>query len=297
MKDYANKKGISIIGDIPIFVAPDSADVWANQKFFQLDEKGIPLKVAGVPPDYFSATGQLWGNPLYDWDAMKKDNYSWWVKRTKRMTELVDILRIDHFRGFDEYYSIPYGDKTAVNGKWVKGPDIALFKAIEAELGKDLPIIAEDLGFLTPAVYKMLKKSGYPGMKVAQFAFGDFGAVWQERFMESGRNISAYFDVLCAGNDLNVVSVCVASIHLADPEVIRIRVLFHSGDLSHDNVFDLLAEDLEALYLGAGDGQFIAIGLIVDPVGVDEIRKPISRKIHIVFPPYQNCSRTRSSFS
>lgn len=170
LKDYANKKGISIIGDIPIFVAPDSADVWANQKFFQLDENGIPLKVAGVPPDYFSATGQLWGNPLYDWDAMKKDNYSWWVKRTKRMTELVDILRIDHFRGFEAYWSIPYGDETAVNGKWIDGPNIALFDAIKKALG-ELPIIAEDLGVITDGVRKLRDDAQFPGMKVLQFAF------------------------------------------------------------------------------------------------------------------------------
>lgn len=170
LKEYANKKGIKLIGDIPIFVAPDSADVWANQKFFQLDENGIPLCVAGVPPDYFSATGQLWGNPLYDWDAMKKDNYSWWVKRIKRMGELVDIVRIDHFRGFEAYWSIPYGEPTAVNGKWVKGPDIALFNAIKKSLG-ELPIIAEDLGVITDDVRKLRDDSGFPGMKVLQFAF------------------------------------------------------------------------------------------------------------------------------
>jgi len=170
LKEYANKKGVKLIGDIPIFVAPDSADVWANQKFFQLDKKGIPLKVAGVPPDYFSATGQLWGNPLYDWDAMKKDHYSWWVKRTQRMTELVDILRIDHFRGFEAYWSIPYGDPTAVNGKWVPGPDIDLFNAIKKALG-ELPIIAEDLGLITEGVKKLRDDSGFPGMKILQFAF------------------------------------------------------------------------------------------------------------------------------
>ena len=170
LKEYANKKGISLIGDIPIFVAPDSADVWSNQKFFQLDKKGIPLKVAGVPPDYFSATGQLWGNPLYDWDTMKKDNYSWWVKRTKRMTELVDILRIDHFRGFEAYWSIPYGDDTAVNGEWIPGPNIALFDAIKKALG-ELPIIAEDLGVITDGVRKLRDDAQFPGMKVLQFAF------------------------------------------------------------------------------------------------------------------------------
>lgn len=170
LKNYANKKGIKIIGDIPIFVAPDSADVWANQQFFQLDKNGIPLKVAGVPPDYFSATGQLWGNPLYDWAAMKKDNYSWWVARIQRMLKLVDTVRIDHFRGFEAYWSIPYGDKTAVNGKWIPGPNIDLFNAIKKALG-DIPIIAEDLGVITDGVRKLRDDCAFPGMKVLQFAF------------------------------------------------------------------------------------------------------------------------------
>lgn len=170
IKDYANKKGIKIIGDIPIFVAGDSADVWANQKFFQLDKNGIPKKVAGCPPDYFSATGQLWGNPLYDWDAIKADNYSWWVKRTERLMKLVDIVRIDHFRGFEAYWSIPYGDETAINGKWVKGPNIELFHVLEKALGK-IAIIAEDLGLITDEVREMRDKTNFPGMKILQFAF------------------------------------------------------------------------------------------------------------------------------
>ena len=171
LKTYANKKGIKIIGDIPIYVAYDSADVWSDTKQFQLDKNLKPKAVAGCPPDIFCEDGQLWGNPLYDWKYMKSDGFSWWKRRMKYVLSLYDCVRIDHFRGFESYYSVPYGDKTAVNGKWNKGPDIALFKAIEDELGKDLPIIAEDLGFLTPAVLKMLKKSGYPGMKVMQFAF------------------------------------------------------------------------------------------------------------------------------
>lgn len=170
LKEYANKKNIKLIGDIPIFVALDSSDVWANQKMFQLDSNGTPKKVAGVPPDYFSATGQLWGNPLYDWKAIKEDNYSWWVERTRRMTKLVDIVRIDHFRGFEAYWAIPYGDTTAVNGKWVKGPDIELFDAIKKALG-DLPIIAEDLGVITDEVRALRDNAGFPGMKILQFAF------------------------------------------------------------------------------------------------------------------------------
>lgn len=171
LKVYANNKGIKIIGDIPIYVAFDSADVWSDVKQFQLDEDLKPKAVAGCPPDAFSEDGQLWGNPLYDWKFMKTDSYTWWKRRIKYVLSLYDCVRIDHFRGFESYYSVPYGETTAKNGKWIKGPDIALFKALESELGKNLSIIAEDLGFLTPAVLKMLKKSGYPGMKVMQFAF------------------------------------------------------------------------------------------------------------------------------
>lgn len=170
LKSYANDKNILIIGDIPIFVAIDSADVWANQSLFQLEKSGKPLCVAGVPPDYFSATGQLWGNPLYDWDAMKKTGYNWWIIRIKRILELTDILRIDHFRGFEAYWSVPFGQETAVNGKWIKGPGIDLFKAIKKKLG-DIPIIAEDLGVITDEVRELRDACGFPGMKVLQFAF------------------------------------------------------------------------------------------------------------------------------
>lgn len=170
LKNYANSKGISIIGDIPIFVAADSADVWANQHLFQLNSDGTPKFVAGVPPDYFSATGQLWGNPLYNWDEMKKDGYSWWIDRIKSMHNLVDYIRIDHFRGFEAYWSIPAGEKTAINGKWVKGPDHDLFNAIKKSLG-DLPILAEDLGVITDDVKKLRDDFNLPGMKVLQFAF------------------------------------------------------------------------------------------------------------------------------
>lgn len=170
LKAYANKKGIEIVGDIPIYVALDSADVWAGAELFQLDEKGIPLAVAGCPPDAFSRTGQLWGNPLYDWTYHKKTGYAWWIQRIKACYRLYDILRIDHFRGFDEYYAIPYGDETAEFGHWEPGPGYEIFRAIKAELGK-IRIIAEDLGFLTPSVIRLVKKTGYPGMKVLQFAF------------------------------------------------------------------------------------------------------------------------------
>lgn len=171
LKKYANQNGIKIIGDIPIYVAYDSADVWADPKQFQLDDELTPTAVAGCPPDAFSENGQLWGNPLYDWNFMKKEKYAWWKRRLKYALSLYDVIRIDHFRGFESYYSIPYGSENAIKGKWKKGPNIALFKEIETELGKNLPIIAEDLGFLTPKVLEMLKKSGFPGMKVLQFAF------------------------------------------------------------------------------------------------------------------------------
>lgn len=170
LKKYANDKGIEIIGDIPIYVAFDSADTWANPELFQFDEECKPVAVAGCPPDSFSATGQLWGNPLYNWEYMKETNYEWWVERIRYCYELYDVVRIDHFRGFDEYYSIPYGDETAERGHWEKGPGYDLFQTIRSKLGKT-KVIAEDLGFLTPSVIKLVQKTGYPGMKVLQFAF------------------------------------------------------------------------------------------------------------------------------
>ena len=170
LKKYANEKGIQIIGDIPIYVSFDSVDVWAGPELFQLDGDRIPLAVAGCPPDAFSADGQLWGNPLYDWAYHKKTGYRWWIDRLRAQFELFDIVRIDHFRGFDAYYSIPYEDETAVNGHWEKGIGIDLFKSIKKELG-EMPIIAEDLGYVTDSVKKLLEDTGYPGMKVLQFAF------------------------------------------------------------------------------------------------------------------------------
>ncbi len=167
---YANKNGIRIIGDIPIYVAFDSADTWAHPEQYEFDDENIPVRVAGCPPDAFSATGQLWGNPLYNWKYMKKNGYKWWISRIRRSLEFYDVIRVDHFRGFDEYYAIPYGDETAENGTWEKGPGMDLFKAIRKELG-DVSIIAEDLGFITDGVRELLRESGYPGMKVLQFAF------------------------------------------------------------------------------------------------------------------------------
>jgi 4-alpha-glucanotransferase len=174
LKEYANKKGIEIIGDIPIYVAFDSADTWANPKLFELDEKGWPTKVAGCPPDCFALEGQLWGNPLYKWEEHKKTGYKWWLNRMKKCFELYDIVRIDHFRGFDAYWAVPYGDKNAVGGKWLKGPGYSLFKAINNEFGNGR-IIAEDLGFITDSVRNLIKRCGYPGMKIMQFGFDASG--------------------------------------------------------------------------------------------------------------------------
>lgn len=172
LKKYANTHNVEIIGDMPIYVAYDSADVWCSPELFALDEEKRPVEVAGCPPDPFSPTGQLWGNPLYDWDYHKKTGYQWWIARLRHTAALYDVVRIDHFRGFESYYTIPYGNKDATVGKWRKGPNKALFLAAKKELG-ELRIIAEDLGFITPGVRKMLDALGYPGMKVLQFGFSD----------------------------------------------------------------------------------------------------------------------------
>lgn len=170
LKKYANENGIEIIGDIPIYVAFDSSDAWASPELFQFDENFQPKAVAGCPPDAFSADGQLWGNPLYRWDYHRQTGYEWWCRRLDHCFHMYDVVRIDHFRGFDEYYSIPFGAATAAAGHWEKGPGIELFKTLNARLGEK-QIIAEDLGFLTDTVIKLLKDSGYPGMKVLEFAF------------------------------------------------------------------------------------------------------------------------------
>ena len=170
LKDYANEQGIQLLGDVPIYVAYDSADVWADPGQFYLDENLVPVEVAGCPPDAFSEDGQLWGNPLFRWDVMKQDGYRWWTNRIRAMAALYDVVRIDHFRGFDSYYAIPANADTAKNGVWREGPGMELFRRLEETLGK-LNIIVEDLGFLTPSVIQMVQDSGFPGMKVLQFAF------------------------------------------------------------------------------------------------------------------------------
>ena len=170
LKNYANDRGIRLIGDIPIYVAMDSADTWAHPELFQLDENNVPLAVAGCPPDGFSAIGQLWGNPLYRWDYHRDTGYEWWISRLEYCFRLYDVVRIDHFRGFDEYYSIPYEATTAVGGHWEKGPGMALFARVEEALGRR-EVIAEDLGYVTDSVRELVRSSGFPGMKVLEFAF------------------------------------------------------------------------------------------------------------------------------
>jgi len=171
LKAHCASHGIRVMGDVPIYVALDSADVWANPGLFKLDENGQPITVAGVPPDYFSATGQLWGNPIYRWGAHAASEYAWWIARFRRALEMLDMIRLDHFRGFEAYYEIPGGDSTAVSGKWMKGPGAAFFEAVAAALG-DLPILAENLGVITPEVEGLRNRFGFPGMAILQFAFG-----------------------------------------------------------------------------------------------------------------------------
>lgn len=170
IKQYANNSGVDIIGDIPLYVALDSADAWATPEVFQFNESRQPTHVAGVPPDYFSETGQLWGNPLYNWERLKERNFDWWVERVKASNDIYDIIRIDHFRGFEAYWSVPFEDETAMNGEWVKGPGNELFDVLKRELG-NLPIIAEDLGVITEPVEKLRDDFDFPGMKILQFAF------------------------------------------------------------------------------------------------------------------------------
>jgi 4-alpha-glucanotransferase len=172
LRDHCENRGVRIMGDLPIYVAEDSSDVVSHPELFQLDESGKPRVVAGVPPDYFSATGQLWGNPIYRWDELKETGYQWWIDRFRAVLTQVDMVRLDHFRGFQAYWEVPAGEKTAINGRWVEGPGAGMFEAVEARLGK-LPIIAENLGVITPEVEAIRERFGYPGMSILQFAFGN----------------------------------------------------------------------------------------------------------------------------
>lgn len=193
LKAYANEKGIKIIGDIPIYVAFDSADTWANPSLFQLDKDNIPKAVAGCPPDGFSADGQLWGNPLYHWQTHEDTGYAWWIERLRHSFALYDVVRIDHFRGFDEYFSIPYGEQTAVYGHWEKGPGLKLFSAVKERLGQK-DVIAEDLGFMTDSVKELVESSGFPNMKVLEFGFDSRDTGNREDYLPHnyGENCVAY---------------------------------------------------------------------------------------------------------
>ncbi len=175
LRDYCREHGIKLMGDIAIFVSFDSADVWTNPDLFELDGERAPIRVAGVPPDYFSETGQRWGNPLYRWDVLEERGFDWWVARMRRAQELFDMIRLDHFRGFDAFWAIPAEDETAVNGEWVKAPGSALFRKLREELG-ELPFVAEDLGLITPEVDALREEFALPGMRILQFGFGNRGA-------------------------------------------------------------------------------------------------------------------------
>ena len=192
LKKYANENGVDVIGDLPIYVAGNSADVWTNSLNFCLDSNKKPKKIAGCPPDMFAKDGQLWGNPIYDWEHMKKDDYSWWQNRLKLYCKTYDVVRIDHFRGFDEYYAIAAGEKTAVNGHWEKGPGLHFFEIMEKKLGK-LNLIAEDLGFITDSVRKLLKDTNFPGMKVLQHAFDDREIGCGEALLHNCRENYVYY--------------------------------------------------------------------------------------------------------
>jgi 4-alpha-glucanotransferase len=173
LRKYANDQGVQIVGDLPIYVDHDSVDVWLNQSQFALNSDGLPVEVSGVPPDNYAVTGQLWGHPIYNWARQEQEGYPWWLKRMKRCLEQTDIVRIDHFRGFAAYWSVPFGSKDAANGKWVTGPGISFFRAMQKEFGKNLPVIAEDLGYIDAPVHKLKEDAGLPGMCVLEFGFSN----------------------------------------------------------------------------------------------------------------------------
>jgi len=230
LRRYANEHGVKIMGDIPIFVAHDSADVWAHPDLFYLDETGEPTFVAGVPPDYFSATGQRWGNPLYRWDLMEERGYAWWIKRVQQTFSLIDILRIDHFRGFEAYWQIPASEPTAVTGRWLKGPKEKLFHALQNALG-ELPIVAEDLGVVTPEVVALREQFGFPGMKVLQFAFdSDATNPYLPFNMESNC-------VVYTGTHDNDTT---RSWYESRPEEIKNRIRLYLGVDGHDISWDMI---------------------------------------------------------
>lgn len=261
LKSYASSRGISILGDLPIYVALDSVDVWANPSLFQLDENKLPLEVAGCPPDYFSKSGQLWGNPLYDWEYMERNDYAWWSRRIEYLCKVYDILRIDHFRGFDSYYAIPFNAEDASLGSWKNGPGMKLFDAIEKRIGKP-HIIAEDLGFLTPGVRSLLKESGFAGMKVLQSGFDsndndcadylphnfiphcvaycgthDHNTIkgWFGLLKESDRRYALEYLRIKDLNELHWELICVLLSTVADLAIIQAQDLFGLGEEARMN--------------------------------------------------------------
>lgn len=237
LRRYANDRGVAIFGDIPIFVAYDSADVWANPRLFLLDGAGHPTVVAGVPPDYFSKTGQLWGNPLYNWEEMIRQGYSWWIERVRSALALYDLIRLDHFRGFSACWQVPAGDKTAVNGRWVDGPGEALFDALGDALGV-LPIVAEDLGHITPDVEQLLDRLSFPGMKILQFAF-DSGPSNPYLPHNHVRNSVVYTGT----HDNDTTAGWFSSL----PARTRKRVLHYLGSSGEDLVWDLIRTALASV--------------------------------------------------
>lgn len=242
IKEYANTRGISIIGDVPIYVAHDSADVWASPKLFQLNRKNLPSAVAGVPPDYFSEDGQLWGNPLYDWKEMKKDGYLWWRERMALMCELFDGVRIDHFRGLESYFSIPAKETTAKNGLWKKGPGMSLIRALR-EVTADRLIIAEDLGDITPAVKQLVKDSGYPGMRVLQFGF-----LGEENSEHLPHNYPANSVAYTGTHDNNTLLGYVWELNDADRQ--QFLKYFGYEDENWDNCYDTVMRGMMASHAG-----------------------------------------------
>jgi 4-alpha-glucanotransferase len=256
LKDYANKAGVSIIGDIPIFVAGDSADVWASPELYMLDKDSKPTAIAGVPPDYFSATGQLWGNPLYDWEEHKKTDYEWWFKRIAAMISMYDIVRIDHFRGFESYWAIPAGEETAVNGKWLKGPGNTFFAAMKKQFG-DLPIIAEDLGIITEAVNILRLSQRLPGMRVLHFAFDPSGkSTHMPHNFEDNRTV-----IYSGTHDNNTTQGWYAEAPECERDYLRRALRVCGNDVAHDlisfamstNALFAIAPIQDVMNLGASD--------------------------------------------
>ncbi len=287
VREAAHERGIRIMGDVPIYVAADSADVWANREIFQLDERGEPAVVAGVPPDYFSETGQRWGNPLYRWDLLHETNYGWWVSRFRAALRFADVLRVDHFRGFAAYWEIPADEPTAIHGRWMPGPGRALFDAIREALG-DLPVVAEDLGFITQEVHELRKAIGVPGMKILQFAFAqpnsphlphrydratvvytgthdnDTARGWYEHATEEERHAAEVYLGVDDGDDIAGTFIRAAYTSVADTAIVPVQDILAIGSegrmnlpgaekdnwswrLAPDALTDALADELRRL--------------------------------------------------